>query len=92
MKMVFSPRRSNRIAPINDVIIPPIKIPENTERSDDAPLIENENTIESRFPSSSHSIPFIRTASTQSLYNGQPKFSMFNLPPSSDCSSCGNTK
>ena len=35
MNMVFSPRRSNRIAPINNVIIPPIKIPENTGRSVD---------------------------------------------------------
>jgi hypothetical protein len=141
MNMVFSPRRSNRIAPINNVIIPPIKIPENTgqgslnpttnfigdRRSPETfgrftpPLIENDNTVESRSPSSSRSISIFRSSSMhslldsrreslttnlgfalraepqalqnlQSLYNSQPKFTMFNLAPSSDCSSCGNKK
>jgi len=92
MNMVFSPRRSNRIAPINNVIVPPIKIPENTERFIDTPLIENDNTVEPRSPSSSRSISIFRTSSMHSLYNGQPKFTMFNLAPSSDCSSCGNKK
>ena len=119
MNMVFSPRRSNRIAPINNVIIPPIKIPENTERSIDTPLIhcntsfakqnlvlngdfvevlnlhkilQNDNTIEPRSPSSTRSAPIFRTSSMQSLYNGYPKFTMFNLAPSSDCSSCGGKK
>ena len=119
--MVFSPRRSNRISPINDVIIPPIKIPRvfcagsrepeqnhhstqgfasqnrscnnNTERSVDTPLIQNDDVADKpRSPSSTRSAPIFRTSSMQSLYNGYPKFTMFNLAPSSDCSSCGNKK
>ena len=91
--MVFSPRRSNRISPINDVIIPPIKIPNNTKSSDDAPLIQNNDVaVEPRSPSSTRSVPIFRTSSMQSLYNGYPKFTMFNLAPSADCSSCGNKK
>ena len=92
MNMVFSPRRNNRIAPINYAITPPIKIPNNTERSVVTPLIQNDNTIGPRSPSSTRSISIFRSSSMQSLHNGQPKFTMFNLAPSSDCSSCGNKK
>lgn len=91
MNMVFSPKRNNRIAPINYAIIPPIKIPENTERYVVTPLIQNDNTIDPRSPSSRF-ISIFRTSSMQSLHNGQPKFTMFNLAPSSDCSSCGGKK
>jgi len=92
MNMVFSPRRSNRIIPYDNVIIPPIKIPENADRTIVISYNQIDETVETRSPSSTRSIPFIRTASMQSLYNGQPKFTMFNLAPSSDCSSCGNKK
>ena len=68
-----------------------VKIPENTGRFT-PPLIENDNTVEPRSPSSSRSISIFRSSSMYSLYNGQPKFTMFNLAPSSDCSSCGNKK
>ena len=110
MMMVFSPKNSNKVVPINFSNSPvlvaerriavfrpnslnqngkEILVPDKIARSIDELLLQNND--EPRSPSSIRSNSIFRTSSTQYLYE-RPKFNMFNITPSSDCSSCGGKK
>jgi hypothetical protein len=99
MNMVFSTKRSNRIVPVTppknymtNVPSTALPFPENTS------TLRSKGILGSQGTSVSTNIPLDRSVGPHASREGSlvavttPRFSMFNLYPSSACSSCGGKK